>query len=124
MADLERFQLDREDVTDRVSVLALSGDADRFRADVVGDAIDEVRQEDREVVVDLSGTSYLDSSMLSALVAASERSRRRAEPLVIVCPSERLRRSLQIKGLEAILRIVDTREEALDLLANDEPMPG
>jgi anti-sigma B factor antagonist len=124
MADLERFQLDRDDVTDRVSVLALNGDADRFRAEVVGDAIDEVRQEDREVVVDLSETSYLDSSMLSALVAASERSRRRAEPLVIVCASERLRRSLQIKGLEAILRIVDTREEALDLLANDEPMPG
>jgi anti-sigma B factor antagonist len=92
----------------------LRGEADRFHTEEVTRAIDDARTADRDVIVDLSGVAYLDSTMLSALVAASEQGRRRARPLVVLCESPRLRRSLQLKGLETILQMAETREQALE----------
>jgi anti-anti-sigma factor len=123
MPDPGSFQLTREDLTNRISLLALRGDADRSRTDAVGRAIEEARGEGRELIVDLSQTAYLDSSMLAALVTASQRTRRRSHPLVVICRSERLRRSFQLKGLERILRMADTREEALAILSADGDSP-
>jgi anti-anti-sigma factor len=117
MSDRYPFELTYEDVGDRVRILTLRGEADRFHTDAVTRAIDDVRAEDRDVIVDLSAAAYLDSTMLSALVAASEQGRRRARPLIVLCESPRLRRSLQLKGLETILRLADTREQALELVA-------
>jgi anti-sigma B factor antagonist len=122
--DQGSFQLSREDVDDRVSVVVLCGDADRFRTEAVAAAIEEARRDGRDVVVDLTGATYLDSSMLAALVAASEQTRRRSAPLVVVCDNERLRRSFELKGLEPILRLAETRDDALDLLASDRSLDG
>jgi anti-sigma B factor antagonist len=116
MPNQHLFELTAEDVGD-ARVVTVHGEADRFRTEEVSGAIEAARRDDRQVVVDLSAVTYLDSSMLAALVAASEQGRRRAEPLVIVCETPRLRRSLQLKGLEAILQIVESRERALELLA-------
>jgi anti-sigma B factor antagonist len=116
MPGQDSFEVTTEDVGD-ARVLGVRGEADRFRTEEVSGAIDAARREGRKAVVDLSAVTYLDSSMLAALVAASEQGRRRAEPLVIVCETPRLRRSLQLKGLETILQIVESREQALELLA-------
>jgi anti-sigma B factor antagonist len=124
MSQQDNFELTREDVTDRVSLLVLSGDADRFRTDAVSEAIEQVRSDDRDTILDVSAATYLDSSMLAALVAASEQGRRHNSPLVIVCQNERLRRSLQLKGLEAILELADDRDHALELIASGQPPRG
>jgi anti-sigma B factor antagonist len=116
MPDRESFQLSREDVTDRVSVIALCGDADRFAAQAVAQAIEQVRSEGREVVVDLAKTTYLDSTMLAALVVGSDQSRRRNAHLMVVCAEGALRRSLQLKGVSSVLTIAGTRDEALAAL--------
>jgi anti-anti-sigma factor len=123
MPDRGSFELSREDITNQVSVLALRGDADRFRTDAVAGAIHEARGEGRDVIVDLSETAYLDSTMLAALVAASQHARRRSNPLVVVCRSERLRRSFQLKGLEQIFHMADTRDEARAILSADGGSP-
>jgi anti-anti-sigma factor len=112
----EPFQLVREDVADGVSVVAVRGEADRFRADELGGLIDDVRRNGRAVVVDLSDVTYLDSTTVATLVAASEQGRRRGAAVVIVSRSDRLRRSLQLKGLDKILTLAETREQALELL--------
>jgi anti-sigma B factor antagonist len=119
MAGRESFQLGREDITAGVSVLDVVGDADRFRVEEVAEAIEAVRRDDRDVVVDISAAAFLDSAMIAAFVAAAEQGRRRGGALVIACTNPRLRRSLELKGLETILRIAETREGALDLLADN-----
>ena len=124
MPERESFQLSREDLTDAVSLLALGGEADRFHTDALTSAIEEVRSDGRNVIVDISAATYMDSSMIAALVGAAEQGRRRDEPLVVVCQNERLRRSLELKGLEAILRIADNREHGLELLRADDPPSG
>jgi anti-sigma B factor antagonist len=117
MPEQDAFQLIREDLADDVSVVALRGDADRFQAEAVTAAIDKVRDDGRHVVMEVSDTTYIDSTMIAALVATSEQGRRRAGPLVVICGNDRLRRSLRIKGLESILAIAGDREQALGLLA-------
>jgi anti-sigma B factor antagonist len=123
MADPNSFELTTEDVGDTVRIVSLRGEADRFKADEVSKALEDVRGSGRHAIVDLSAVVYLDSSMLSALVAASEQGRRRSRPLVILCETPRLRRSLQLKGLETILLLAETREQALELAAG-EAAPG
>jgi anti-anti-sigma factor len=108
-----------------VRIIAVQGEADRFRTDAVSAAIEAARSEGRAVVIDLSEASYLDSSMLATLVAASERGRADGERLVVLCEAPRLRRSLELKGLQAVLRLADTREQALALAgASAEGSPG
>ena len=128
MADPSAFALTNEDMGDDVRVLAVRGDADRFRVDAVNRAIQEARDDGRDVIVDLSETSYLDSSMLAALVGASEEGRRRAEALVILLETPRLRRAFEMKGLQSVLSVANSRDQALELLAGrdehaDEPTP-
>lgn len=125
MADPNTFQLSHEDVGPRVRILAVRGEADRFSTDAVDAAVEDARTAGRGVIVDLSDATYLDSSMLATLVVASEEGRRRAQPLVILCATPRLRRSLELKGLQSILRVTDSREQAVALVESsprgDEP---
>jgi anti-anti-sigma factor len=111
------FRLNKEDVGESVRVVAVRGDADRFHAEAVGRAIHAAGEDGRHVVADLSEASFMDSSMLATLVAASEQGRRRAREVVLVVQTPRLRRSLEVKGLAGILRVADSREQALELLA-------
>jgi anti-anti-sigma factor len=117
MGEPQSFELTREDLADGVSVLALRGDTDRPCQEAVGAAIESARCEGRDVIVDLTAASHLDSPMVATLVAANEQGRRRGESVVVVCASERVRRSLQLKGLEPILPIAGTREGAIELIA-------
>ena len=124
MPEQDSFELSRTDLTDRVSLLVVTGEADRFRTDAVSAAIEQVRSDDRDTIIDVSAVTYLDSSMLATLVAASEQGRRHNSPLVIVCQNERVRRSLQLKGLEAILELADDRDHALELIAAGRTPPA
>jgi anti-sigma B factor antagonist len=118
MGEPQSFELTREDLAGGVSVLALRGDTDRPCQEAVCAAIESARCEGRDVIVDLTAASHLDSPMVAALVAATEQGRRRGEAVVVVCASERVRRSLQLKGLEPILPIAGTREGAIELIAD------
>jgi anti-sigma B factor antagonist len=117
MADADAFSIVTEDVGDDVRIVALHGEADRFRTDDVNAAIERTRDDARKVIVDMSAASYVDSSMLATLVAASEYGSRRSGGLVVLCETPRLRRSLQLKGLESIFHLAETREQALELAA-------
>jgi anti-anti-sigma factor len=117
MGEPQSFQLTREDIADGVSVLALSGEADHPCSEAVCAEIESARCEGRDVIVDLTAANHVDPPMVAALVGATEEGRRRGEPALIVCAGEGVRRSLQLKGLEPILRVAGTREGAIELLA-------
>ena len=61
------------------------------------------------VVVDLEGVDFLDSSGLGALVAALKLARSRSGELRIVCDQQRsVRKVLEVTGLERVLDRYDT----------------
>ena len=124
MHDPSSFELTTEDAGDGIRIVAVRGDADRFRAEAVTRAIQRARSDGGGVVVDMAETTFMDSSMLATLVAASDDSRRHGGLLVLVVATPRLRRALEIKGLSGILTVAGSRAQALDLLAAEGESPG
>lgn len=63
------------------------------------------RLDDADIVVDLSGVTFMDASTVGVLVMAQERLRRPARSLSLRSPSPRARRLLDVCGLG---RLIDT----------------
>jgi anti-sigma B factor antagonist len=78
----------------------------------------------RGLVVDLSEVTFLDSSLLSALIGALRRTRRRGAGLAVVCPRPSIRRIFELTGLDRVLRLTRDRAEALVLLGRPAPAPA
>ena len=71
-------------------------------------------EESRErLVVDLTETSYMDSSGLTALVVAHKRVRSRGGQLVVVNVDPSIGRTFEITGLHLLFPLVRERSEAL-----------
>ncbi|MFI7681027.1 STAS domain-containing protein [Actinophytocola sp. NPDC049390] len=65
-------------------------------------------------VADLTGVSFLGSAGLTALLNATQEAEQRREPLRIVVDSNRpVVRPIEITGLDQILRLYDSVEQAL-----------
>lgn len=67
----------------------------------------------RRFVADLTNVSFIDTTMLNALVVGHRRMVRDKGCFVVVCDGPRVRRVLEITGLGQILDVVSTREDAL-----------
>jgi anti-sigma B factor antagonist len=114
------FQLDPSDLADDGTVIAVRGEVDLFTAPelkkAVGDAIDAGRT---RVVVDLTKTTFLDSSGLGVLVGALQRLRDRGGALSIVNVDAAISRTFSITGLDQILAIRETLDDAIAALATE-----
>ena len=69
------------------------------------------------IVIDLYRVTHLDSSGLSALISAQQQiAELPGGKLALVLDSERLLRIFQLRGLDAVFLIADSREAALAAL--------
>jgi anti-sigma B factor antagonist len=109
------FALTEDALDDDRHLVAVRGDLDLHTApelsDVLGRAIDDGRS---RLVVDLTETSYMDSSGLTALVVAHKRLRGRDGQLVIVNVDPSIARTFEITGLNLLFPLVRERSEALE----------
>jgi anti-sigma B factor antagonist len=69
--------------------------------------------ETEQLVVDLSRTSFLDSSALGVLIGALKRVRESGGQFDVVLPPSPVRRIFEITALDRVLDLHETREEAL-----------
>jgi anti-anti-sigma factor len=112
MQDTIRFE-DGPDAATRS--LVPSGDLDAATADEVRLVVEQaLGAGKRLVIVDLSQTSFVDSAALAALLDGNARMRRFGASMVIVVPADsRVRKLLNITRLDKVLRVVESRQEAL-----------
>jgi anti-sigma B factor antagonist len=68
-------------------------------------------------VVDLTETRFLDSTALGVLIGAVKRLRPMDGRLVIVNTEPSTAKTFEITGLDQIFSIVETRDDAIDALA-------
>jgi anti-sigma F factor antagonist len=66
-----------------------------------------------QLVIDLSRTTFLDSSALGVLIGAFKRMRERDGRLDVVQPQGPVRRIFEITALDRILSLYESREDAL-----------
>ena len=64
------------------------------------------------IVVDLSEVRFIDSAGLRVLVDGLTRARRRDADLRVACPSASLRRTFEISGLDKVMAVHESVEDA------------
>ena len=91
-------------------LLQVVGEVDLANVEIVQAAISgSVRSDTSLVVLDLSGTTYLDSTGLAMIFRLAERlSYRRQEFCLVVPPDSPIRRVLQLTSLDQVVRVEAT----------------
>jgi anti-sigma B factor antagonist/stage II sporulation protein AA (anti-sigma F factor antagonist) len=112
MSDEPEISIDGDE---QIVVAHVTGEIDLASAEAVGGELaSAVPNRALGLIVDLSGTSYLDSSGVSLVFELAERLRRRQQQLRLVVPeSAPLRRVLRIVNAGGVVPIVESVEEAV-----------
>ncbi len=107
------FAIDEQPDGERL-VVAVRGEIDLFTAPELKQVLAEGIERGRvRIVIDLTDTTFLDSTALGVLIGAVKRLRARDGALALVNVDENVGKTFEITGLDQIFTIVGTREEAL-----------
>jgi anti-sigma B factor antagonist len=97
----------------RYTVLAVRGEVDVYTAPRLRERLIElVSQGSHQVVVDLEGVDFLDSTGLGVLVGGLKRLRSHDGDMILVCTQPRILKVFEITGLTKVFSIHDTVESA------------
>jgi anti-sigma B factor antagonist len=95
-------------------VIAVEGEADMSTAVKFNESFfSAARSGIRRVIADLTKVTFIDTTMLNALVVGHRRMTRDHGCFAIVCDGTRILRVLEITGLGQILDVFGSREDAL-----------
>lgn len=97
---------------DDVVIMSVSGDIDTFAAPDFKDELFRCLDSGNgRIIIDMTGSSFIDSTGLGVLVAGAKRARERE--LAIVCENATLGRIFAIVGLDKVFAVYNDREAAL-----------
>ena len=114
-----------EQVDKKTTIVAVRGEIDLFTAPEFKQRVNAAIEAGASlVVVDLNETSFIDSSSLGILISAHKRLRMRGDRLVIVCDVPAILNTFTITGLDGVLAIDPTRDEALARDRNGDSEPA
>lgn len=88
-------------------VIGARGDYDMDSVPGLADALAAASEEHPRIVLDASGITFADSSLLNILILTH-----RTADLRVAAPTEQLRRLLHITGADTVLKVAGTVEEA------------
>jgi len=109
-----QFDTNTERLADDVFVVALSGEVDLYTApEFKQQLLDAVAEGARHIIVDLSETTFIDSTALGVLVGGVRRLREKDGNLSLVCTDKNVTRIFEITGLDRVFQISASREDAL-----------
>jgi anti-sigma B factor antagonist len=112
-----QFSLSEVNIDDQRHVVAVTGEIDLFTAPELKAVLSEAVEAGRtRIVVDLTETTFLDSTALGVLIGAVKRLRSRDGVLTIVNTDANIAKTFEITGLDQIFTIRPTRDEAIRAL--------
>jgi anti-anti-sigma factor len=103
-----------------VAYLALTGELDLANLPILQAHLKSLAETDDNLVVDMSGLRYIDSSGAKALLDAHRTYARTGRELGLAAPSPMTRRILEVLGLETVLPIFPTVDAAVKSLRRPE----
>ena len=111
---LDEFHAKVASLTRELALVSVSGEIDLYTAEQVRNGIDEADAVGADtVVLDLSESSFIDSTALGVLVQETKRLEGRGHSLVLVTNDPRTRRVLEVTGLDRVLLTYATLHDAL-----------
>ena len=111
------FGINTEKLRDDAYVISLSGEVDLYTApEFKQQLLEVVGQGGKDVVVDLTETTFIDSTTLGVLVGGVKRLRPNGGQLSLVCSDRNITKIFEITGLDKVFSIYPTRTEAVENL--------
>jgi anti-anti-sigma factor len=102
---------------DRVEVVELTGEADLRTSSKLRTRLGALAERPRaRVLVDLSLTTFIDSSTLGALAFACKQFEPGSGRFAVVCPPGEVRMMFELTGLERLVPIYSSRADALSAI--------
>jgi anti-sigma B factor antagonist len=96
-------------------VLAVKGEIDVYSAPRLRERLVELVSEGhRQIIVDLEGVDFLDSTGLGVLVGGLKRLRTNGGDLSLVCTQPRILKVFEITGLTTVFSIATSVDEATE----------
>lgn len=108
------FDINTEQLGDSSYVISLTGEVDLYTApEFKQQLLDVINQGAKEVVVDFSNTTFIDSTTLGVLVGGVKRLRTNEGQLSLVCSDRNITKIFEITGLDRVFTIYGSRDEAV-----------
>ena len=108
------FDIKTEQLGDDAYVIALAGEVDLYTApEFKQQLLEVIGQGGRQVIVDFSDTTFIDSTTLGVLVGGVKRLRTNEGQLALVCSDRNITKIFEITGLDRVFTIYPTRVEAV-----------
>lgn len=99
---------------DGVTIVHVGGEIDVYTAPMLREHLDEqISQGHHNLVIDLEGVLFMDSTGLGVLVGRLKLVRVKDGKLCLVCSSERILKVFSITGLNKVFQIFATLDDAM-----------
>jgi anti-sigma B factor antagonist len=119
------FDIKTEDLGNDAYVIALAGEVDLYTApEFKQQLLEVIGRGGRQVVVDFTDTTFIDSTTLGVLVGGVKRLRSSDGQLSLVCNDRNITKIFEITGLDRVFTIHPSREEALSQLTTSSRPPA
>ena len=117
------FDVKTDKVDETTYVISLTGEVDLYTApEFKQQLLDVISQGGKNVVVDFTNTTFIDSTTLGVLVGGVKRVRTNDGQMSLVCSDRNITKIFEITGLDRVFTIYATRDEAVEQLqAPSEP---
>ncbi len=118
------FDIKTEQLYDHAFVISLTGEIDLYTApEFKQQLLEVIARGAKQVVVDLSAATSIDSTALGVLVGGVKRLRTNNGQLSLVCHDHDITEIFEITGLDRAFAIYPTREQAVAML-DGVPQPS
>lgn len=112
------FHIHDEEIDAETHVIELGGEVDLYTAPEFKERMVQVIESGKkQVVVDLSRATFIDSTTLGVLVGGVKRLRPLGGSLALVCSDQNILKIFEITGLDRVFPIHDSRDGALSAVA-------
>jgi anti-sigma B factor antagonist len=109
------FRIGDRRLQDGTPVVAVAGEIDLFTAPELKHHVERALDRDPDrLVVDLTGTTFIDSSSLGVLIGAHRRLARSGGALVVVAAERSVVKTLKITGLDQLFTVVASPDDVPD----------
>ncbi len=108
------FKISDEEIDEQTHVISLGGEIDLYTAPEFKERMVELIEAGKKnIVVDLSEATFIDSTTLGVLVGGVKRLRPSGGGLALVCTDQNISKIFEITGLDRVFSIQGSREDAL-----------
>ena len=113
------FHIHDEEIDAETHVIELGGEVDLYTAPEFKERMVQVIDGGKkQVVVDLSKATFIDSTTLGVLVGGVKRLRPVGGSLALVCADQNILKIFEITGLDRVFPIHESRDDALSAVTS------